>query len=83
MILSPFKAQLFSTWAKRTLHPTRDYRLLDPVPRGSKLWLKKHNVRTSIQSAYSAAKESHPLANPRIRGPAKVKTHVYLAIAGK
>jgi transposase len=65
------------------LHPERDYRLIGPIPRGTDLWQEKYNARTSVERAYSEEKGSHRLANPRVRGLAKVKTHVYLALCAQ
>jgi len=65
------------------LHPERDYRLIGPIPRGTDLWQEKYNVRTSVERAYSEEKGSHRLANPRVRGLARVKTHVYLALCAQ
>ena len=65
------------------LHPERDYRLIGPIPRGSDIWQEKYNARTSVERAYSEEKGSHHLANPRVRGLARVKTHVYLALSAQ
>jgi transposase len=65
------------------LHPKRDYRLIGPIPRGSDIWQERYNARTSVERAYSEAKGSHRLANPRVRGLANVKTHVYLALCAQ
>ena len=65
------------------LHPERDYRLIGPIPRGSDIWQERYNARTSVERAYSEEKGSHRLANPRVRGLAKVKTHVYLALCAQ
>jgi hypothetical protein len=65
------------------LHPERDYRLIGPIPRGSNLWQEKYNARTSVERAYSEEKGSHHLANPRVRGLAKVKIHIYLALCAQ
>lgn len=65
------------------LHPERDYRLIGPIPRGTDLWQEKYNARTSVERAYSEEKGSHRLANPRVRGLAKMKTHVYLALCAQ
>jgi transposase len=65
------------------LHPNRDYRLIGPIPRGTDLWHEKYNARTSVERAYSEEKGSHRLANPRVRGLSKVKTHVYLALCAQ
>jgi len=65
------------------LHPARDYRLIGPIPRGTHLWQEKYNARTSVERAYSEEKGSHHLANPRVRGLAKVKIHVYLALCAQ
>jgi len=65
------------------LHPKRDYRLIGPIPRGTDLWQEKYNARTSVERAYSEEKGSHCLANPRVRGLAKVKIHVYLALCAQ
>ena len=65
------------------LHPDRDYRLIGPIPRGSDAWQEKYNARTSVERAYSEEKGSHRLANPRVRGVSKVKTHVYLALSAQ
>lgn len=65
------------------LHPERDYRLIGPIPRGTDLWQEKYNARTSVERAYPEGKGSHHLANPRIREPARVKTHVYLALCAQ
>ncbi len=65
------------------LHPDRDYRLIGPIPRGTDLWQEKYNARTSVERAYSEEKGSHHLANPRVRGLAKVKIHVYLSLCAQ
>jgi transposase len=65
------------------LHPERDYRLIGPIPRGSDIWQEKYNARTSVERAYSEEKGSHRLANPRVRGLANVKIHVYLALCAQ
>jgi hypothetical protein len=65
------------------LHPSRDYRLIGPIPRGTDLWQKKYNAPTSVESAYSEEKVSHRLASPRVRGLSRVKTHVYLALCAQ
>ncbi len=65
------------------LHPDRDYRLIGPIPRGTDLWQEKYNARTSVERAYSEEKGSHHLANPRVRGLAKVTIHVYLALCAQ
>ena len=65
------------------LHPKRDYRLIGPIPRGTDLWRQKYNARTSVERAYSEEKGSHHLADPRVRGLAKVKIHVYLALCAQ
>jgi len=65
------------------LHPERDYRLIGPIPRGTDLWREKYNARTSVERAYSEEKGSHRLANPRVRGLANVKIHVYLALCAQ
>jgi len=65
------------------LHPKRDYRLIGTIPRGTDLWQEKYNARTSVERAYSEEKGSHRLANPRVRGLAKVKIHVYLALCAQ
>jgi len=65
------------------LHPERDYRLIAPIPRGSDIWQEKYNARTSVERAYSEEKGSHRLANPRLRGLAKVKIHTYLALSAQ
>lgn len=65
------------------LYPARDYRLTGPIPRGTDLWQEKYNARTSVERAYSEEKGSHRLANPRVRGQAKVEIHVYLALSAQ
>ena len=65
------------------LHPKRDYRLIGPFPKGSDIWQERYNARTSVERAYSEEKGSHHLTNPRVRGLAKVKTHVYLALCAQ
>ena len=50
------------------LKPDDDYRLIGPIPRGTALWEKKYDKRTSIERAYSEEKGSHKLAEPRVRG---------------
>jgi hypothetical protein len=65
------------------LNPERDYRLIGPIPRGTALWQKKYDRRTSVERAYSEEKGSHKLADPRVRGLAKVKIHVYLALCAQ
>jgi transposase len=65
------------------LNPERDYRLIGTIPRGTTLWQNKYDKRTSIERAYSEEKGSHKLADPRVRGLAKVKIHVYLALCAQ
>jgi len=65
------------------LHPERDYRLIGPIPRGSDIWQEKYNARTSVERAYSEEKGSHRLATPRVRGLARVKIHVYMALSAQ
>jgi transposase len=65
------------------LNPNRDYRLVGLIPRGTALWQKKYDRRTSIERAYSEEKGSHKLANPRVKGLAKIKIHVYLALCAQ
>jgi transposase len=65
------------------LHPDRDYRLIGLIPRGTDLWQEKYNARTSVERAYSEEKGSHHLAKPRVRGLARVKIHVYLALCAQ
>jgi transposase len=65
------------------LKPDDDYRLIGTIPRGTALWKKKYNARTSVERAYSEEKGSHKLADPRVRGLAKVKIHVYLALCAQ
>jgi transposase len=75
-----FTCSLSSYGRSFYLHPERDYRLIGPIPRGSDIWQEKYNARTSVERAYSEEKGSHRLANPRVRGLANVKIHVYLAL---
>ena len=65
------------------LYPDKDYRLIGPIPRGTDLWREKYNARTSVERAYSEEKGSHFLANPRVRGLGRVKTHVYMALCAQ
>jgi hypothetical protein len=65
------------------LNPERDYRLIGVIPRGTALWQNKYDKRTSVERAYSEEKGSHKLADPRVRGLAKVKIHVYLALCAQ
>jgi transposase len=65
------------------LHPDRDYRLIGLIPRGTDLWQKKYNTRTSVERAYSEEKGSHHLASLRVRGLSKVRIHVYLALCAQ
>lgn len=65
------------------LHPDRNYRLIGLIPRGTDLWQEKYDARTSVERAYSEEKGSHKLANLRVRGLAKVKIHVYLALCAQ
>jgi len=65
------------------LNPERDYRLIGPIPRGTTLWQKHYDKRTSIERAYSEEKGSHKLADLRVRGLSKVKIHVYLALCAQ
>jgi transposase len=65
------------------LNTERDYRLIGLIPRGTALWEKKYARRTSIERAYSEEKGSHKLADPRVRGLAKVRIHVYLALCAQ
>ena len=57
--------------------------MIGTIPRGTYLWQEKYNARTSVERAYSEEKGSHCLANPRVRGLAKVKIHVYLALCAQ
>jgi hypothetical protein len=44
----------------------------------------KHEIKhKSVERAYSEEKVSHCLANPRVRGLYRVKTHVYLALCAQ
>jgi transposase len=65
------------------LQPERDYRLIGLIPRGTELWQKKYNARTSVERAYSEEKGSHRLADLRVRGLPRVKIHVYLALCAQ
>jgi hypothetical protein len=65
------------------LNPERDYRLIGPIPRGTDLWQNKYDKRTSVERAYSEEKGSHHLADPKVRGLAKIKIHVYLALCAQ
>lgn len=65
------------------IHPDRDYRLIGTIPRGTALWQKKYNLRTSVERAYSEEKGSHHLNDLRVRGLAKVKIHTYLALCAQ
>jgi IS5 family transposase len=65
------------------LHPKRNYRLVGTIPRGTYLWQEKYDGRTSVERAYSEEKGSHKLADPRVRGLAKIKIHVYLALCAQ
>jgi len=65
------------------LNPERDCRLIVLIPRGTALWQQKYDKRTSVERAYSEEKGSHKLADPRVRGLAKVKIHVYLALCAQ
>lgn len=65
------------------LSPDRNYRLIGLIPRGTALWEKKYDRRTSVERAYSEEKGSHKLAALRVRGLAKVKIHVYLALCAQ
>lgn len=38
------------------LHPDRDYRLIDLIPRGTDLWEEEYSVRTSLERAQSEEK---------------------------
>ena len=64
-------------------HPELNYRLIGPIPRGSDIWQKKSNARTSVETAYSEEKGSHHLAKPRVRGLSRVKIHAYLALCAQ
>jgi len=57
--------------------------LIGPIPRGSDIWQEKYNARTSVERAYSEEKESHHLANPRVRGLPEIKSHIYLALCAQ
>ena len=65
------------------LNPKRDYRLVGLIPRGTALWQKKYDRRTSVERAYSEEKGSHKLADPRVRGLEKIKIHTYLALCAQ
>ncbi len=65
------------------LNPERDYRLIGSIPRGTALWQNKYEKRTSVERAYSEEKGNHKLADPRVRGLAVVKIHVYLALCAQ
>lgn len=69
----------------RTFHlnPERDYRLIGPIPRGTALWQKKYDKRTSVERAYSEEKGTHRLADLRVRGLPRVTIHVYLALCAQ
>jgi hypothetical protein len=62
------------------LKPDDDYRLIGPIPRGTTLWEKKFDKRTSVERAYSEEKGSHKLNDVRVRSLSKVKIHVYLSL---
>lgn len=65
------------------LYPSRNYRLIGPIPRGTDSWQEKYNARTSVERAYSEEKGSHRLADPRVRGLANVRIHVCLALCAQ
>jgi len=65
------------------LYPDKDYRLIGPIPRATNLWQEKYNARTSVERAYSEEKGSHHLADPRVRGLARVKVHIYMALSAQ
>ena len=65
------------------MNPKRDYRLVGLIPRGTALWQKKYDRRTSVERAYSEEKGSHKLADPRVRGLEKIKIHTYLALCAQ
>jgi len=57
--------------------------LIGPIPRRTDEWQEKYNACTSVERAYSKEKGSHHLANLRLRGLARVKIHVYLALCAQ
>ncbi len=80
-----FRAACSKSAYGRTIYlkPDDDYRLIGPIPRGTALWEKKYDARTSVERAYSEEKGSHKLAALRVRGLARVKIHVYLALCAQ
>jgi transposase len=62
------------------LKPDDDFRLIGTIPRGTALWDKKFDKRTSVERAYSEEKGSHKLNDVRVRGLSKVRIHAYLSI---
>jgi hypothetical protein len=80
-----FRSSCSSSFYGRTfyLYPGRNYRFIGPIPRGTDLWQEKYKARTSVERAYSEEKGSHRLANPRVRGLARVKIHAYLALSAQ
>jgi hypothetical protein len=61
------------------LKPDDDYRLIGSIPRGTALWDKMFDKRTSVERAYSEEKGSHKLNDVRVRGLPKVRIHAYLS----
>lgn len=65
------------------LKPDDDYRLIGPIPRGTALWEKKYDGRTSVERANSELKGQHKLDEPRVRDLPKIKIHVYLSLCAQ
>lgn len=80
-----FRSECSKSAYGRTIYlkPDDDYRLIGPIPRGTTLWEKKYDKRTSVERAYSEEKGSHKLADPKVRGLSRVKIHVYLSLCAQ
>ena len=65
------------------LKPDDDYRLIGPIPRGTKIWNKKFDKRTSVERAFAEEKGSHKLNDIRVRSLPKVTIHVYLSLCAQ
>lgn len=59
---------------------THNYRLIGPIPRGTKTWKEEYNTRTATERCNSELKGEHKLDKVRVRGINRVKIHVALSI---
>jgi len=63
------------------LYPSKDLRLIGPIPRDSKQWKQLYAQRTAIERTNSVLKSpKHHLDQPRLRGLNNIHIHAYLAV---